>query len=119
MMSLLLVALLSASSPSRPLSTDCRLLAPDRAEMMPANRVYTGRRDRLVRVTGDRFVDLRYDAYAGIVGITVLEMPHAPWSFGERIIEKEQILRLDSRSSPGGVIVHSLKPEARLECGPR
>jgi hypothetical protein len=83
------------------------------ATLMP---LFPAQHAKLYRITEDRFLDLKYDTFTSSVFVTLLEMPHHPWSFGEHS-PGSATLRLDSNAAAtGAVSIAALVPGARLEC---
>lgn len=119
MFAALATAALLASRPTgadHSVSVSCRVLDPTGRMLAPPAKLYTGRHDRRFALVGKRFLDMRYDALADTVAVTVVDAPHAPWSFGERVFAPERVLVL---SDQGGraVSLDAAAPGARLECG--
>jgi hypothetical protein len=115
-MMLLLAATLLAAQPApraTPLYVACQLRDGAGTPMTPAARLYTGRHDRRFAARDKLFLDMRYDALRGTVAVTVVEAPHAPWSFGEKVVERERVV-----GEPSIIRVASVGPDATLQCGP-
>ncbi len=98
-----------------PVSVACHVSDGSGAFIMRTAQLYTGRHDRRFAVGGKLFLDMRYDALKGTVAVTVVQAPHAPWSFGEKVLEPEQVF--DIRDEQGGVAIPSITSAARLQCG--
>lgn len=115
----LAAAALLASAPTgvdRPISVTCRVLdATGRMLTRPA-QLYTGRHDRRFALAGQRFLDMRYDALADTVAVTVVDAPHAPWTFGERVVAPERVIDLSNQGAPL-MSLDAAVPGARLICG--
>lgn len=117
-MKLLLAAAVLAALPAQhgaPLSVACQLSDGAGRPLAPAARLYTGRHDRRFPASGRLFLDMRYDALKRNVAVTVIDAPHAPWSFGEKVVERERVFEV--REEPSSIPVASVAPDAKLQCG--
>ena len=118
-MKLLLAAAVLAAQPvqhAAPSSVACQLSDGTGTPLAPLARLYTGRHDRRFAVSRKLFLDMRYDALKATVAVTVIEAPHAPWSFGEKVVERERIFEV--LEGPSSLTVTSVAPDAKLQCGP-
>lgn len=97
---------------SHPMSVECRIIGSGERALAPPARLYTGRHDARFHVGGTTFLDMRYDALANTVAVTVVVAPRATWSFGEKVIERERVF-----SPPqGSIAIEAVNPDARLVC---
>jgi hypothetical protein len=69
----------------------CQLIDKDGREDTTLTPLYPVRKSSLHRVKQDRFIDLKYNAFRSSVAVTMLEMPHAPWTFGETVIGRDTL----------------------------
>ena len=87
------------------------------AEETALRPIYSIRESSLFRVNQDLFIDLKYHALASSIEVSMVEMPHAPWTFGEREIARHTLqMTGDACGKMGRISIDELKSGWNLVC---
>jgi hypothetical protein len=117
-MILLASALLAFTGPAGtgPAVEQCVVVGRAGEKLTPSLRLYPNRHDRRFALRGQLFLDMRYNALAGKIAATVVKAPHAPWTFGEAVVEGERVFKV-SGSGVGSLPIEALQG-VTLNCEP-
>jgi hypothetical protein len=94
----------------------CHVVDDKGTDLMSLEPLYPVRKSTLYRINEDMYIDLKYDAFQSSVTVTILRMPHYPWTFSEKVIGEDTLHLAHDASKEGVVYIGAVKPGAQLSC---
>jgi hypothetical protein len=87
------------------------------AEEIALRPIYPARKSSLFHIQKDLFIDLTYHVLASSVEVSMVMMPLAPWTFGEREIARHTLQMTGHTSGKEGRLsIDELKSGWELVC---
>jgi len=115
-LAIVVVCFSSANALANVSRAQCHVVDDGGGMLLSLKPLYPVKKSTLYRINEDQYIEVKFDALTSSVTVTMLRVPHYPWTLSEKVIGEAILLMRHDASKQGVVSIGAVKPGAELIC---